>query len=264
MKLFLSFSLCITLFLTVGYLHAENYRVGAGDVLKISVYDNPDLETVARVNSDGNILFPLIGEVKVTGKTTSQIARIISDKLADGYIINPQVSVFIQEFKSKRVVIVGQVEKPGMHELSGPTTLLELISKAEGLKKDAGSKIIIKRKSQGEKGGEKIITIDRKKLMEDGDPALNIMLMEGDNIYVPKAGYFYVTGQVKKPNSYLYEKDMTVMKAIAMAGGFTDIAAKDSVTIIRKVKGKEIEMEDIPMNAKILPDDVIVVPESFF
>jgi polysaccharide export outer membrane protein len=242
---------------------ADNYRVGGGDVLKITVYDNPDLDTVARVNSDGNIIFPLIGEVHVSGETTSGIARAIAGKLADGYIINPQVSVFIQEFKSKKVVIVGQVEKPGMHELSGPTTLLELISKAEGLKKNAGGKIIIKRKGEG-KNEKKIISIDLKQLMEEGDPSLNILLQDGDNIYVPKAGYFYVTGEVEKPNSYLYEKDMTVMKAIAMAGGFTDIASKGGVYIIRKKDGKETKIEDVSMHEKILPDDIIVVPESFF
>ena len=100
--------------------------------------------------------------------------------------------------------------------------------------------------------------------MEEGDPSLNILLQDGDNIYVPKAGYFYVTGEVEKPNSYLYEKDMTVMKAIAMAGGFTDIASKGGVYIIRKKDGKETKIEDVSMHEKILPDDIIVVPESFF
>lgn len=245
-------------------LHAGNYVAGAGDVLQIKVYDNPDLDTIARINSDGKILFPLIGEVSVTGKATSEIARIIADKLADGYIVNPQVSVFIKEFKSKKVVIIGQVEKPGMFEQSGPTTLLELISKAEGLKKNAGGKIIIKRGKKNGKKNEEIISIDIKELMEEGDPALNIALMDGDNVYVPKAGCFYVTGEVEKPNSYLYEKDMTVMKAIAMAGGFTDIADKDGVSIIRKKDGKEKKLKDVSMHEKVLPDDIIVVSESFF
>lgn len=252
----------LAVLVTATTLLAENYKVGPGDVLKITVYDNPDLETIARVNSDGDILFPLIGEVKVLAKTTSQIAGLISGKLADGYIVNPQVTVFIKEFKSKKVVIVGQAERPGIHELSGPTTLLELISKAEGLKKNAGDKIIIKRMAAN--GTERIITIDRKRLMEEGDPALNITLMDGDNIYIPKAGYYYVTGQVKRPNSYVFEKDLTVMKAIAMAGGFTDIADKDSIKIIRKKNGKEMVLEDVSMHFEILPDDIIVVPESFF
>ncbi len=237
---------------------SQDYRVGEGDVLKITVYEHNDLTTVARVSGKGTIMFPLIGEVRVEGLTTIEIAKRISELLADGYIVDPQVSVFIQEYRSKKATIMGEVERPGLYELRGETTFLELLSKAGGLTRDAGSKAIVKRKN-----GE-IVSIDLKRLIEGGDTSLNITITEGDNIYIPKAGVFYVTGEVKKPDAYKYEKGTTVIKAITMAGGFTDKAAIGRVKIIRNMDGREVVLEKVKMDEPILPDDIIIVPESFF
>jgi polysaccharide export outer membrane protein len=237
---------------------SQDYRVGEGDVLKITVYEHNDLTTVARVSGKGTIMFPLIGEVKVEGLTTIEIAKRISELLADGYIVDPQVSVFIQEYRSKKATIMGEVERPGLYELRGETTFLELLSKAGGLTRDASSKAIVKRKN-----GD-IVSIDLKRLIEDGDTSLNITITEGDNIYIPKAGVFYVTGEVKKPDAYKYEKGTTVIKAITMAGGFTDKAAIGRVKIIRNIDGREVVLEKVKMDEPILPDDIIIVPESFF
>ena len=242
----------------------SGYLAGEGDVLKISVYDNPDLATTARINSDGTIIFPLIGQIKISGMTVSQVADKIGRKLAEGYIVNPQVSVFIEEFRSKRVVILGQIKNPGLYELSGPTTLLELISKAGGVTVDAGDKLIIKRAPRGSGAEKKIIPINLKKLLEKGDASLDMPIMDGDNVFVAKAGTFYVTGQVNKPDAYKMEDGSSVIKAITMAGGFTNLAAPGKVKIIRKINGKEKILENVSMHDPVLPEDVIVVPESFF
>lgn len=240
------------------------YRVGEGDVLKITVYDNPDLETVARINSDGTIHFPLIGQVKIDGMTVSQVTGKITHLLAQGYIVDPQVSVFVQEFRSRKVVIMGQVKTPGLYELSGPTNLLELISKAGGLTADAGNKVTIKRKTSNPKDPEQILTVDLKDLMENGVTSQDLGIQDGDNVFVSKAGSFYVTGQVAKPDAYKLDAGTTVIKAITMAGGFTELAAPGSVKIIRTVNGKEKTLNDVSMHERVRPEDVIVVPESFF
>jgi len=238
--------------------------VGEEDILKITVYDHPDLSTTARVSGDGIINFPLIGNVKVAGLSVYQLSRKISDLLADGYIINPHVSVFIKEFRSKKTVIMGQVNKPGIYVLHGQTSFLELLSKAGGLTKNAGDKATFKRKSDVSGKNESIITIDLKKLIEEGDTSLDIEIMDGDNIYVAKRGVFYVTGEVKKPDAYKYEEGSTVIKAVTMAGGFTDKASRGRVKIIRKVNGEAKVIEKAEMDKPVLPDDIIVVPESFF
>lgn len=246
------------------YSYCQDYIIGEGDVLKITVYDHDDLTTVTRVSGEGTIIFPLIGKIEVKGLTLIQIAEKISKLLADGYIINPQVNIFIQEFRSKKAFIMGEINKPGLYVLPGQTTFLALLSEAGGLTKDAGDKAIIKRKTNPDSSDENIITVDLKMLIEKGDTSLDIPIMDSDSVYITKAGVFYVTGEVKKPDAYKFEEDTTVIKAITMAGGFTDKASKSRVKIIRKSEGKEKVIEKASMNEPVLPDDVIVVPESFF
>jgi polysaccharide export outer membrane protein len=243
---------------------AQDYIVGEGDVLKIAVFNNDDLTTVARVSGEGVIKLPLIGQIEVGGLTVSQISDKISTLLADGYVVNPQVSIFVQEFRSKKAFIMGEVHKPGYHVLSGNTTLLELLSVAGGVTKDAADKATIKRKSGSTNKEETIITIDLKSLLEKGDTSLDVPIMDGDSIYIPKTGVFYVTGEVVKPGAYKYEEGLTVIKAITVAGGFTGIASKGRVKIMRKINGQEEVIEKVKMDEPVLSDDVIVVPESFF
>lgn len=248
-------------FIFLPAIHAQDYIIGERDVLRITVYDNPDLTTVARVSGEGTILFPLIGEVRVAGLTIPQIAKKIADLLADGYIVNPQVIVFIEEFRSKKVTIIGEVSKPGLYELPGQTTLLELLSKAGGLTKESGDKAIVKRKSSE---GEQTIHVNLRQLIEKGDTSVDLTLQDGDSIYIPKAGFFYVTGEVKKPDAYKFEEGTTVIKAVTMAGGFTDKAATKRIRIKRKEDGREVLLERVGFDDLIKPDDVIIVPESFF
>jgi len=263
------FRLCTVLILVTLFLCARpgtvataaDYILGPGDVLKISVYDNNDLLTITRVSDDGYILMPLLGQVAVQGLTVSKAATHIEELLADGYIINPQVNVFVEEFRSKKAIVLGQVNKPGLIELSGPTSFLELISKAGGLSSEYGEKATVK----GRKDGlDSVRFIDLKSLIEGGDLSQNIDILDGDTIYISKAGMCYVTGEVKSPDAYKCGDNITVLKLIAMAGGFTGKAARSSIKIIRMVDGEKKIYEDVEMDMPVKPDDVIVVPESFF
>jgi polysaccharide biosynthesis/export protein len=243
---------------------AQDYMVGEGDVLRINVFGHDELTTVARVSGDGSIKFPLIGQLDVGGLTLLQISDRISTSLSDGYVVDPQVSIFVQEFRSKKAFIMGEVNKPGFHVLSGNTTFLELLSVAGGVTKDAADKATIKRKSDPTNKEEIIITVDLKSLLERGDTSRDVPIMDGDSIYIPKTGVFYATGEVVKPGEYKYVEGMTVIKAITVAGGFTGIASKGRVKIMRKVNGKEEIIAKAKMDDPVFPDDVIVVPESFF
>ena len=262
-KYFFSF-IILLIFWMVYISFAQDYIVGEGDVLKITVYDHDDLTTTVRISGEGAINLPLIGQLDVKGLTLSEISQKIAALFADGYIIDPQVNIFIQDFRSKKAFIMGEVNKPGLHVLHGSTTFLELLSAAGGLTKNAGDKAIIKRKSSSPDIDERIITIDLKSLIEKGDTSMDIPIMDSDSIYITKAGVFYVTGEVKKPDAYKYEEGTTVIKAITIGGGFTDKASKDKVKIIRKVHGKEEVIGKVNIDEPILPDDIIVVPESFF
>jgi polysaccharide export outer membrane protein len=243
---------------------ADDYIVGQEDVLKVTIYNHADLTATERVSGEGAIILPLIGEIQIAGLTVDQVAKKIAARLSDGYIVDPNVSVFVVEFKSKKTIIMGQVSKPGIYMLSGSTTFLELVSLAGGLTKEAGDKASIKRKPLPGISGEGVITIDLKQLIEMGNTSLDVPLMDGDSVYIAKAGVFYITGEIKRPDAYKYEEGLTVIKAATMAGGFSDKAAPGRIKIIRKVDKKEKVIEHAGMDQVILPDDIIIVPESFF
>ncbi|MDH4318262.1 MAG: SLBB domain-containing protein, partial [Desulfobulbaceae bacterium] len=209
----------ITTFLIPFTVKAKGYVVGEGDTLRISVYNHPDLETTVRVSGEEDILLPLLGRVNVGGLTVSMVADKIASLLADGYIVKPQVNVFIEEFRSKKVVILGQVARPGVYELSGSITFLELLSKAGGLTDNAGDRAVIK---SNDKDSDNDVTqqINIKSLLQGGDLKENILIKDGDNVYVEKAGLCYITGEVTKPGAYKIDENTTVIKAITLAGGF--------------------------------------------
>jgi polysaccharide export outer membrane protein len=242
---------------------AQNYILGEGDVLTVSVYDQPDLTSVVRISGDGIITLPLIGQVQAAGQSVDQLSGKIETLLADGYLIHPQVSIFIEEFRNLKATILGGVRSPGLYELKGQTTLLELISKAGGLIEDASNEAIIRRNDSSPEGQE-VITINLNELMEQGKLSRNLTILNGDNIYIPKKKVFYVTGEVKSPDSYTYEKGLTVIQALTKAGGFSDRAAPGRIKIIRSLDGKEQLLKEVNMDERVQPNDVIVVPESYF
>lgn len=262
LNLLLSLSFGISLLIvTVHPSNAAEYLLGPGDVIRITVYDNDDLRTEARIGAEGVIIMPLLGPVNLSGMTVDHASDHIRALLADGYIINPQVNIFIQEFRSKKAVILGSINRPGLIEIRGPVTLLELISQAGGLKDDFGEKATIKRL---ENGKDHVIQVDLKSLIEGGVMRENIDIRDGDTIYVGKAGMCYVTGEVESPNAYKCSDQMTVLKLITLAGGFTGKASKSKVRIVRMVDGAETVLENVSLDMTVRPDDVIVVPESFF
>lgn len=258
------FVLVVVFFARIPCAVGQDYVVGESDVLAVTVYDNDDLNTVARVSSEGTIIMPLIGRVKVSGLRVTSVVNRIRAMYAAGYLVDPQVTVFVQEYRSSKATVLGEVNQPGLHELQGHTSLLEVVSKAGGFTNEAGNLATVKRQGTGNGEDSAVITIDLKKLVELGDLSLDIPIENGDRIYIKKAPLFYVSGQVRNPNAYKFEQGTTIIKAITLAGGFTDKAAPNKVKIVRKVNNREKVSEHVRMDALVQADDVIVVPESFF
>lgn len=246
--------------------HGQEYVIGEGDLLKITVYDNADLTTEARVSGEGKITFPLVGEVEVNGLTAMEIEKKIARLLENGYIRKPQVSVFISEYKSKKVTVLGEFTKPGLVELRGNSTLMEVISNAGGITANAGDMLYIQRKilkAGADKKEDVTITVYLTKLLEQGDVTANVAVLDGDSIYVPRAAFVYVNGEVKNPGAYKITKGLTVLRSITLAGGFTQKAWKGRTRIIRKSDKGEAEIK-VNMDDLVMPDDIVFVPESFF
>ncbi len=240
---------------------ADDYVVGPGDVLRVTVFEHENLGTVDRITENGFMTVPLLGPVQVGGLTVSGVSGRISELLADGYLVNPMVNVFVEEFRSKTAVVLGHVNTPGLLELRGPTTLLQVLSKAGGLKENSGDTVTIKRTEGGE---QKVIVVDLVSLLEGGVLANNVSIHDGDTVFVAKGGMCYVTGEVESPGAYPCKDEPTVLKLIALAGGFTGKAAKSSVNIVRVVDGKKTILKKVDLQLSLLPDDVIVVPEGFW
>lgn len=239
-------------------LGKAEYAVGAGDVLSIKVYDYEELTVKVRVTEAGTIDFPLIGEVQVGGLGISAAGRRIEKALADGYIIEPQVTIFVEQFKSKKVVVLGPVHNPGLIELNGPITLLELISQVGGLKDNAGETATIKRQ---ENGTQKNIPINLDRLIKTGDPQLNIQVLGGDTVSIAEGAVCFVTGEVNQPGEYHCGRNATVLKIISQAGSFTDKALESGIKISRTKNGTKRVLQHVNEDTIVKPDDVIIVPQ---
>ncbi|HEY3346110.1 MAG TPA: SLBB domain-containing protein [Nitrospirota bacterium] len=277
---------------TPGVSPAQEYILGDGDLLKVTVYENEDLSVRARVSGDGTINVPLIGQMQLGGLTVGAAEKMFVERLKQGYLVDPHVSILVEEYRSRKVTILGEVAKPGLYELPGNASLLEIISKAGGLTDKAGSTVIIKRRvakpepqalpeegqsqppaqqaaqvqAPEQSAGQPDVTyisVNLSSLMDKGESAANMNVQDGDNIFVNKGGFIFVTGQVKKPGAFKFEEGTTVMKAIALAEGLTDRAAPGRTVLIRKQGQNEREIK-VDMGFPVMPDDLISVPESFF
>ena len=244
------------------------YIIGEGDLLRITVYDHPDLTTEARVSGEGKITFPLIGEVVVSDQSVAAAERTIAKLLEDGFIVKPQVSILITEYKSKKVTVLGEVAKPGVVVLRGAYTLMEAISDAGGITQNAAETIYIQRKiirsGNDKKENEDVtVLVDTKKLFEEGDASANVPVQDGDSIYVPKAAFVYVNGEVRNPGAYKITKGLTVLKSITLAGGFSPKASERRTKIIRNTDKGEVTIK-AKMDDLVMADDIVFVPESWF
>jgi polysaccharide biosynthesis/export protein len=236
----LLFFFLITLLTSVA-IHAADYVIGPRDVLKITVWGQPDLSQNYSVSAEGTIVFPLIGEVKAAGQSEGQLGQQLAKLLEKDYLVNPQVLVVVLEYKSKKVIVMGDADKPGAYPLTGAATVLEVISQAGGFSKSAGKQLVLIRPNQQVAGpGQPATTgnIIRRLSIEKiqaGDTTENIAVEDGDTIFIPKANSFFVLGEVAKPGSYTLEKDTTILEAITFAGGFTNKASHSATKVIRKL-----------------------------
>lgn len=244
---------------------AQEYLINSEDVLKVSVFEYPDLATEARVSEGGSFTFPLLGEITAKNLTTRQVEKAITAKLIAARIVkNPQVSVFVQQYRGRRVTVIGEVVKPGQYEIPGRTSLLDLISLALGTSQSAGYQLTIFRKETGP-GGKEItqkIPVDLDRLLNGGDLGQDVELKSGDVVYVPKA-IFYVYGEVNRPGAYRVERGITVKRAIALAGGLTPKGSSRRMEITRK-EGESERTKNASIDDTVQTDDVVRIKESIF
>jgi len=225
-----------------------DYIIGPSDLLEIEVFESERLsDKNVRVSSNGMVTLPLLGSVEVGGLSSREAETKIQYLLKENeYIYEPHVSVFVAEYKSKLVSIVGAVQAPGTYELLGRKTLLDALANAQGLTPNAGRSAHITR--QNNDGSRQTYIVDVDKLLEDGNPELNIPIHPGDVIFVPQTGVVFVEGAVHKVGTVpIREGDTTLSQAIAQSGGLASYADDGDITIIRYLGsgGREIIKADL-------------------
>ena len=255
----------------------KEYEIGPEDMLEVMVWDHDDLTREVYVSREGVFSYPLIGTVQAGGLTVEQLEKEICNRLSGKYIIDPQVTVTVKEFKSKKVLVMGEVggtegkgKGPGAYPLTGKTTLMEILTMTGGPTKNAGAEITVMRPrktggasgSQEKSANDEVIKVNLRKLLE-GDPSQNIYLEPNDTVYVSKAAFFYVYGEVKNPGRFNLERGTTVLKAITTAGGATEKAAVNRTKVVREKGGQKSEMR-VNLTDPVEAEDIVMVPESFF
>jgi polysaccharide biosynthesis/export protein len=250
-----------------------NYIVGPKDVLAITSYDQADLSGKFTVEADGTFTFPLLGRFKAGGLTLEQIERQLKRRLVDeGYFKDPQVTVAIDQYKSQKIHVIGEVRQPGTYALSGDMSLVEALALAGSTLPTAAGEVVIVHGSgdapeptlpEAIDDPQSVVRVNLRDL-QNGAFAENTTLQDGDTVFVPRAESVYVFGQVKNPGAYpLQQQDTTVLQALALAGGVTDRGATGRISIVRNEGGKTREFR-VHLTDTVRPGDTITVPERFF
>lgn len=248
---------------------SDETLIGGGDLIEVSVYGAPDFTKVeSRVSSQGEISLPMLGPVRVTGLSPEQAEKLVASKLEQGKFFNdPHVSVFVKEYATQGVSVLGEVLKPGVYPVLGARQLFDAISLAGGLTPKAGSVISVTHRGETTTSIQVPISNDPEKTASS-----NVKVYPGDTIFVPRAGIVYVVGDVKMPGGFVLDNSsrMTVLKAVAMAQGANPTAALGNSKLVRKTpKGQEEQPLDLKQimtgkspDVAMLPDDIVFIPNS--
>ncbi len=243
--------------------------IAPGDVLKISVYGNPDLTTVTRVMPNGSITFPLIGQVTVGGATPAQAEVNIADRLSrGGFVRNAAVSIFVQErgpVAVSTVTLLGQVVRSGTYTLDrdspeAVSTLVTLLAKAGGTTDKAADYCYLIRNENGQPRKTRVDLID---LLRNGNVKTNLPLANGDIVLVPEMDVFYIYGEVQKPGLYKLERDMTVMQGLSVASGMTPRGTVKGI-VLNRLAGTTMTSLGTNLEDRLQPNDVLYVKTAVF
>jgi len=250
-----------------GTVREASMKIGPGDLIEVNVYDEADLHQTIRLNDVGDGTLSFIGSVHLAGLTTDQAEALIARKLKEAnYLLAPQVSVFIREYSTQGVSVLGEVKTPGVYGVAGGQSLLDVLAAAGGTTPLAGSEITIQRAA----GGSTLSVL----LSKDAQHSLssNVRLYPGDKVLIPRTGLVYVLGDVGRPGGFVMENDgkMTLLQALAMAGGTTHTSSMNGSRLLRKTPSgyTDIHIELSKMlkgqkgDVQLQTEDILYIPGS--
>lgn len=267
--------LLVTLALALGGAHAHaqaaapaanapsEYRLGAGDAVRVLVYQNPDLTLETRVAETGVISFPLIGNVRIGGLSVSAAEQLIADGLRNGnFIKQPQVTIVLLQIRGNQASVLGQVNRPGRYPIeTTDMRLTDLLATAGGVAPNGADLVVL----TGLRGGKAYrLEVDLPSLFSANSTANDVLVQNGDVLWVDRAPLVYIYGEVQRPGPMRLERGMTLMQALASGGGLTQRGTERGIRVHRKAADGSVQVQQPAMDDALKDGDVIFVRESIF
>jgi polysaccharide export outer membrane protein len=240
--------------------------IGAGDVLQVTVFGQPDMSAEVSVTDEGEVTLPLIGLLRIAGMSQAELEKLIAQRLREReYLLHPEVSVTVRQNRSQAVSVLGEVVRPGRYPIQGRFTVLDLLAVAGGLTPKADTVAVLLRKGEGGAAGAPVrIPIRLDRVANPDRSPLDLVLNQGDMVYVGQQKFFYIHGEVRRPGSYPMEPDLDVMRALSIGGGVTERGSMNRIQIHRKTEGTEARDFSPHLTDAVLDGDVIYVKERIF
>lgn len=255
---------CVLLAALAGAAAAEpRAALGAGDTIRITVFQNPDLSLEARLSERGTIAYPLLGEIALAGRTPLEAGAYLARELRGGdFLRDPQVSVSLVQLRSRQVAVLGEVARPGRYALEdGSTRLTDLLALAGGIAPGGGDEVVV----TGRRGGEALaLRVDVPAMMRSGERSADPELQPGDTIYVPRAPVFYVGGEVQRAGAYRLEPGLRVMNALSLGGGLSPRGTERAPRIHRRMPDGSLRVLEARLTDPVQAGDIVYFRESLF
>ncbi len=255
--------LCLTT--NISYADSENAYgslLGPGDMLKVLVYGNPDLTTETKVNENGKITFPLLGEITIGDLTPTAAEKKIANLLeSGGFLRKPQVNILTTALQSQQISVLGFVRNQGRYAIEGRRSLTDVLAMVGGISPDGGDIVTLIRAQDGNFLTEEIDVLE---MIRSGDMSLNKNIRGGDLIYVASAPRFYIYGEVQRPGFFRLEPNMTVVQALSVGGGLNQRGTERGVRIQRRDAKGILQVIKVKSDDLVQPDDVVYIKESLF
>lgn len=262
MKRLLMWCMVTLLAFSASFASAADVQLGAGDVLKISVYGNPDLALETRVSEAGEITYPLVGNVALGGLSVSAAEKKLGGLLeSGGFLRKAQVNIIVTQLQSQQVSVLGQVNRPGRYPIEGKRSLMDMLAMAGGVSQDGGDAVSLIRKRNGKTTREIIDIVD---MVRSADLNRDLDVAGNDVIFVERAPRFYIYGEVQRPGAFRLERSMTVLQALSVGGGLTQRGTERGIRIKRRDEAGKLEIISAKHDDLLQVDDMVYVQESLF
>jgi polysaccharide export outer membrane protein len=241
----------------------NEYRIGAGDVLRISVFQNPDLTMETRVTDAGMVSYPLLGQVRLGGLTVTAAEKALSDGLRNGnFVKSPQVTLVVLQVRGNQASVLGQVNRPGRYPLeSADMRLTDLLALAGGTAANGADLVVVTGTRDGKPFRQEI---DLPSVFAPGGQAKDLPILNGDAVWVDRQPLVYIYGEVQRPGPMRLERDMTLLQALATGGGLTQRGTQRGIVVHRKGSDGKVQVVEPGMTDTLREGDVVYVRESLF